>query len=150
MSPRDRQVGAYRKCCQTIIRNVRNALVEEKSNRKARVSPEKAWERIIKYTGIARGALRHVLQDELLEPGDRIQRVRPQSMPFEDELRMRPAICRMVMSRQHVILDNLVICPQAEEGGWRWSRSCLRAALVRIGFTFSKGRTFYEKMGGSV
>jgi hypothetical protein len=54
----------------------------------------------------------------------------------EDEVRIRPAVVRIIQNKQSVTIQRLMAELGNEEEGWAWSRSTTWRALGRVGFHF--------------
>ena len=144
-----RVVREFRMCCAEIVRNVVQYFEREKKAKGFLLSLNRARDRAVLATGISRTAL-FDLNDrdaELLQPGEREHRMGSSHLDEDDFSRIRPAIVDLVLEKQVLTLDSILLRLRQAPEGWKWSRSTLYRALHSIGFRYtSRKHGYYERL----
>ena len=149
MAPAKKQrIHQFRRCCASIVKNVSDALAEEKTNSVLCAGINRKSDRLTAYCGLSSCTVNKLLTDQSIpEPGEPERRQRLAEMSKEDMSLIRPAVVSLIKEKTTPTLDRILEKLKSQDKDWKWGRNSVLKALQFLGFSYnSKRHNYYDRL----
>ena len=143
-----KRVHVYRSCCARLVKNIHRRLLDEKTASRQQFGTTQVSNRLLAYTGLSKATIYHLLKDSNVPTHDEPeQRDRGLEMQRDDECQIRPAIIGLLKDKRTPTVSSLHRRLKATVTNWKWGRTSLYKALLRLGFRYnSKRHNYYDRL----